>query len=264
MKVSQSQTAPEIGIFQVAILLLSMLILTALAADTIWDLPGEIRNVIQMMDTLVCGVLLADFFIRLYRAPSKWAFMKWGWIDLLASIPNLDILRWGRLVRVLRVIRLLRGIRSVHRVITLIFQNKMQGGAVSLSLVAFLLVVFSSISILVCERQEGANIKSAEDAVWWSITTMTTVGYGDKYPVTSEGRIIGAILMFCGVGLFGGITGLMAGMFFGPPPPRVGASEEVLARLGQIESKLDQLLRDRAPAANEGAGGGKLELDQRP
>jgi voltage-gated potassium channel len=71
----------------------------------------------------------------------------------------------------------------------------MQGGAVSLALMAFLLATFSSASILVVERQEGAKIKSAEEAIWWSIATMTTVGYGDKYPVTTERRVIGIVLM---------------------------------------------------------------------
>jgi voltage-gated potassium channel len=230
----------HIGPFQLAILLLSLLVLAALAADTLLDLPPEVSRIIQTADTIVCGVLLVDFLIRLRHAESKLAFMKWGWIDLLACIPNVDALRWGRLVRVLRVLRLLRGIRSVHRVLLLIFQNKMKGGAVSLALMAFLLITFSSIAILVCERQPQSNIQTAEDALWWSITTATTVGYGDKYPVTTEGRLIGVLLMICGVGMFAGLSGLVASLFLGSnesPPP---AHEEILARLDMIQKKLEQ------------------------
>jgi voltage-gated potassium channel len=239
----------RVGAFQIAILILSVVLLCTLAADALCNLPSEIRNLIQAADTLVCIVLLADFGVRFHRAESKRAFMKWGWIDLVASIPNLDILRWGRLVRVLRVIRLLRGIRSVHRVVTVVFQNRMQGGAVSLALMAFLLVTFSSVSILVCERQEGANIKSAEDAVWWCITTMTTVGYGDKYPVTTEGRVVGVILMVCGVGMFAGLSGLLASVFLDGPKQKSDEAKEILARLERVEAKLNWLDQEQAPTA---------------
>ena len=116
---NKPQTGPpaDVGIFQIAILVLSLLALAALAADTVRALPPAVHSLIQIFDTAVCVVLLVDFFVRLHHADSKWVFMKWGWIDLIASIPNLDVLRWGRLVRVLRVIRLLRGVRSVHRIL---------------------------------------------------------------------------------------------------------------------------------------------------
>jgi voltage-gated potassium channel len=241
---SQSGKEAKVGVFQIAILILSILLLCALAADTVCDLPGQIRSLIHAVDTAVCVVLLTDFFARFYRAESKWAFLKWGWIDLIASIPNLEVLRWGRLVRVLRVIRLLRGIRSVHRVLTMVFQNRIQGGAVSLALMAFLMIAFSSASILVCERQEGANIKSAEDAVWWSIATMTTVGYGDKYPVTTEGRVVGIVLMIGGVGMFAGFSGLVASVFVGGQDRKSDETKEILTRLDQLQAKLDALHRE--------------------
>jgi voltage-gated potassium channel len=244
MNKSQTGTQANVGVFQIAILILSVLILFALAADTVCDLPGEVRSLIHAVDTAICVVLLVDFLVRFYRAESKRAFMKWGWIDLIASIPNLEVLRWGRLVRVLRVIRLLRGIRSVQKVLALVFQNKMQGGAVSLALTAFLLITFSSVSILICEGHGDANIKSAEDAVWWSVTTMTTVGYGDKYPVTTEGRIIGMVLMVSGVGMFGGLSGLVASFILGGQDRKSAETKEILARLEQLQTKLDALNRE--------------------
>jgi voltage-gated potassium channel len=238
MKNSQNHPAGNISIFQIAILVLSLVVLCALAADTVFELPPEVRDVIQSADAVICVILLADFFVRLNRAESKLAFMKWGWIDLIASIPSLDVLRWGRLVRVLRVIRLLRGVRFVHRVLGMILENKMQGGAVSLGLTAFLLVTFSSVSILVFERDERANIKSAEDAIWWSIATVTTVGYGDKYPVTTEGRVVGVVLMVCGVGMFAGLSGLVASLFLGGQQRKSYDLQQVMARLDQMEARV--------------------------
>lgn len=122
-------------------------------------------------------MLLADFGIRLYKAKSKLAFLKWGWIDLIASIPNVPYLRVGRLIRILRVIRLLRAVRTTHKITNLLLHDKIQGGYASVFLTAFLLVMFTSLGVLVVERQDpNANIKTASDAIWWSVSTITTVG----------------------------------------------------------------------------------------
>jgi voltage-gated potassium channel len=111
------------------------------------------------------------------------------------------------------------------------------------------LITFSSVSILVFERAEGTNIKSAEDAIWWSVATMTTVGYGDKYPVTTEGRVIGIILMVCGVGMFAGLSGLVASLFLGGEGRKSDNLEQIMARLAQIEAKLEPPTREQGVVA---------------
>ena len=73
-----------------------------------------------------------------------------------------------------------------------------------------MMIVFSAIAILQVETDPTSNIKSAEDAIWWAITTITTVGYGDRYPVTTLGRIVSTILMITGIGLFGTFSGLVS------------------------------------------------------
>ncbi len=230
---------PKVGLFQIGILLLSLLLLAALGLDTLCHFPVEISNLIQLFDNAVCGLLLADFFARLWRAKDKAAFLKWGWIDLVASIPNWEILRWGRMVRILRIIRLLRALRSIQRILQVLLRNKVETGAVSLGMAAFLLVIFSSISVLLLEQSKDSNIKTAEDAIWWSVTTITTVGYGDRYPVTTEGRMLGIFLMVTGVGMFGGLSGLVASVFLGANTAQTDKSDEILARLTQLEAKID-------------------------
>jgi voltage-gated potassium channel len=233
----------KVGLFQIVILVLSIVILGALGADAAFKLPKEISAILQLLDTLICVLLLFDFGIRFYQAESKLAFLKWGWIDLLASIPNVPFLRVGRLVRILRIIRLLRAIRATHKITSLVLKNKLQTGVTSIVLTAFLLVMFCSIGILICEQQNpDANIKTAGDAIWWSVTTITTVGYGDKYPITTEGRIVAMILMVSGIGLFGILSGLAASFFLGAKQQTIVHEEnKILARLEKLEEKIDQL-----------------------
>lgn len=77
------------------------------------------------------------------------------------------------------------------------------------------MIIFSSIAILQVEVDTNSNIKTSEDAIWWAYVTITTVGYGDKFPITTEGRMIVALLMTVGVGLFGTFTAYLASWFVG-------------------------------------------------
>jgi voltage-gated potassium channel len=240
------ENSERVSLFQIAILILSIVVLAALAVDTIFVLPKEISALLQVLDTMVCIILLIDFGIRFYKAESKLAFLKWGWIDLIASIPYIPILRAGRLVRILRIIRLLRAIRATHKIASLLFKDKVRTGFASAFLTSFLLVIFCSIGVLICEQPAPqANIKTAGDALWWSVTTITTVGYGDKYPVTSGGRMVAMILMVSGIGLFGIFSGLAASFFVGANQKNIVTEEsKILARLEKLEEKIDRLRQD--------------------
>lgn len=195
------------------ILFLSVYVLAALLIDTLFKLPPETAKVLSYIDNLICLVFLLDFVIRFKKAENKLKFMKWGWIDLIASIPTLDFMRAGRLLRVIRLIRLIRAFRSTKHIIQHVFKNKTQGTLTTVAIIAVLMLLFSTISILQFEKAPNSNIKTAEDAIWWSYATITTVGYGDKYPVTTEGRIIAMILMTVGVGLFGTFTAYVSSWF---------------------------------------------------
>jgi voltage-gated potassium channel len=228
----------EIGLFQLIILVLSLVVLGALVADTFFHVPPEISRILQTVDLIVCIVFLIDFVLRFRRAHSKLAFMKWGWIDLLASVPSVSALRWGRIVRLLRILRLLRGLRSLHRVLDMLFEHRTRGGVASVALTMFLFITFSSVAILICERAPNSNIKNAEDAVWWSVTTITTVGYGDKFPVTTGGRLIAMFLMIAGVGLFGMLSGVVASFFLGRDEKD---ENEILAEIRALRDEVGQL-----------------------
>lgn len=245
MAAKPSSSGEDIGPFEFVILVLSVVVIAALVADTFLRLPAEVSRVLGYVDTAVCIVFLADFFRRLRAAPSKRAFMKWGWIDLLASIPNVEALRIGRLVRVLQIIRLLRGLRTLHRLWQALFMRRAHGGAASVAVIAFLVITFSSVGILICENRPESNIKTAEDALWWSVTTVTTVGYGDRYPVTTAGRAVAMALMVMGVGLFGTLSGLVAAVLLGPTKAE---ADETLAEIRSLRAELAEMRRpDKTP-----------------
>lgn len=201
------------GSMNLVIMVLSIYVLIAIIVDTLVKLPDNIHELLQIIDDAICIVFLIDFFKRFFRAENKLAFMKWGWIDLVSSIPALPFVRFGRLFRLIRLFRIMRAFRSIKVLTEYVFRNRVQGTMSAVTIVTLLVVIFSSISILMVENDPASNIKTAEDAIWWSLVTVTTVGYGDKFPVTTEGRIIGTLLMFVGVGLFGTFTAYVASWF---------------------------------------------------
>lgn len=203
----------KLGFLNLLILVLSIYVLIALIVDTFFKIPTDVHDLLQIIDDGICIIFLYDFSLRLYRAENKLAFMKWGWIDLISSIPALPFARLGRLLRLIRLLRILRAFRSVKCLTAHIFKNRVQGTMTAVAIITFLVVIFASISILIVETEPSSNIKSAEDAIWWALVTVTTVGYGDKYPVTTEGRLIGTLLMFVGVGLFGTFTAYISSWF---------------------------------------------------
>lgn len=206
--------APEkLGFLNILILVLSMYVLIALMIDTFIKLPPEVSRILILIDNIICGVFLFDFAKRFYQSDNKLKFMKWGWIDLISSIPTLDFMRAGRALRLVRLLRILRAFRSTKHLVHHVFKSRMQGTLTAAAIIAVLMVIFSSIAILQVETDPNSNIKTAEDAIWWAYVTITTVGYGDKFPVTTEGRIIASLLMTVGVGLFGTFTAFLASWF---------------------------------------------------
>lgn len=244
--------ASELGPFQVVILILSVVALSALVADLVVAVPPEARRLLRWIDNLVCVFFLFDFISRYRRAESKLQFMKWGWIDLLASIPEINVLRWGRLFRVFRILRLMLVFRSLREFFGVLFVSRTRGGLASVFAITFLVLTLASTGILFCERGPEANIRTAEDAVWWSVTTITTVGYGDTYPVTRMGRILATGLMFTGVGLFGTLSGVVASFFLGNSETKTSEEESLRNEVQALRAEVSSLRVDQSHPPDAG------------
>jgi len=209
-------------------------------------LPEQILRVVLIIDALCTAIFLIDFFLRLRWAPTKrvYFFRQRGWLDLLGSFP-FPLLRLARIFRVLRVYRRLRqdGGRAVVRRML----GDLAGSALLMAVFLTIVVLqYASMAILWSESGNAdRNIRTASDAIWWSYVTITTVGYGDRYPVSNWGRLVGVLLLSTGVGLFAVITGFLANLFLAPK--RAQTSEEsrqqdaLNARLRHLEEMIERL-----------------------
>jgi voltage-gated potassium channel len=199
-------------------LILSVFAIVVLGLSVFVPMGSQPRRVLNYADDALCAFFFIDFLISMKNAPNRWAyFARWGWIDLLSCIPYGDYFRTGRVARIFRVFRVLRAIRSARMLATLILDRRAQSALLATSLSAFVLIILASIGILQFEDVAGANIVGAEDALWWTMETITTVGYGDRYPITTEGRVLASAVMVAGVGLTAMYTGALAAWFLRPP-----------------------------------------------
>ena len=226
--------------YLIFVLILSILALVALAIETLFKLDQSTRTILDYADYVVCALFFLDFFVMLISAENKRRYLiTWGWLDFLSSIPMVNVFRWGRAARIIRIFRVLRVVKSAKIITSLIFERRTQSFFLAILLVSIVLITIASISVLHFEITSDANIKTPEDAFWWAIVTITTVGYGDRYPVTTEGRFVAAILMVAGIGLFGTFSGFVASWFIGPQEKH---KENELQRIQQELEEIKSLL----------------------
>ncbi len=162
--------------------------------------PGWLPEASEWVVWTAWAVFAADYVIRFWLAPAKWVFVKANLLDL--AVVALPLLRPLRLIRLLALLSILNrtGTRELRgRVIVY------TAGA------TVLLITIGALAITDAERGEpGANITSLGDGFWWAISTITTVGYGDRFPVTLTGRCVAAAMMVGGIALLGVITATIA------------------------------------------------------
>lgn len=167
------------------------------------------RHHLSIADGILCAVFFADFVARARQTPHFGTFLRRNWIDLVAAVPVIDAFRAGRIVRVLRVLRLLKvdfvggrmgnyGIRISSEVMS------------GLGLVAVTVWLTTAVAFYAFERGSNEGVSGFGDALWWSMTTLSTVGYGDLYPSSLGGRVVAVITMVIGVGVLGTLAATMA------------------------------------------------------
>jgi len=210
----------------------------------------EEGRVILLTTVGISLFFIADSAYRWLRAPDRRHFLlgRRGWVLWLGSLP----LPFFALLRIFWhwwAIRNLR--RSDYSDMVQIVVEKRAQSTLLVAIFAALVVLEAAATLILGAESKSAqaNIQTAGDAEWWTIVTMATVGYGDKYPVTAAGRVIAVFVMIVGVGLFGVLTSFLAQWFVrarqhDPRPSRDSASAEdiqtLLARLDSIHALLEE------------------------
>jgi voltage-gated potassium channel Kch len=195
--------------------ILAISILSVVNGVLILFIGGEARDLLVYVNVSLCALFALDFLYRLRKAPQRRAYLfgGGGMLDLLSSVPYPSYFSLARLLRVVRATRLLNRYGE-HR-LRAWFRERLAEGAVLL--VIFLVIVVlevGGILVLWVEAgRPGANIETAGDALWWGYVTITSVGYGDLYPVTPQGRIVGVVLLTVGLTLLATVTGFVANTF---------------------------------------------------
>ncbi len=177
----------------------------------------DLDGILNIMNGLFSIIFLGDFFFRIATVPSKshYFFRDFGWADLFASLP-LPQFKILRVFRLFRVYRLMTKIGPKVIVNTLV-KDRAGSALYVLLLMGIFVLEFGALAVLKAEKiNPDANIKTSADAVWYVVVTISTVGYGDRYPTTGWGRIVGTITILIGVGIFGTFTGFLANFFLSP------------------------------------------------
>lgn len=199
-------------IYEIFISLVTLIAIANTAVYYLVPLQEQVKQVMLITDGLYGIVLLIDFFIRLGKNPKKlsYLFFRFGWLDFISGIPGFPFLRILRTPRLVITTIFIRHKTSKELVAE---ARQRLGESTLFTVLLFFLIVITLGSTLVVVAESAspeANIRTGQEAVWWAIVTMATVGYGDYTPITTHGRLIGTIMIFLGVTIFSTLTSFIA------------------------------------------------------
>ncbi len=205
-------------LFSFFIQILILISIITFSIETIPDLEPQTRAVLQSIELFSVIIFTIEYFLRIYVADSKpkFIFSFFGIIDFLAILPfyisfgiDLRSLRALRFLRIFRVLKLVRYNRALRHFTKAIKSAKEE--ILLFMLVTLILIYFSAVGIYYFENQaQPEHFSSIFDSLWWSIVTLTTVGYGDVYPITVGGRVFTFFILMIGLGIVAIPTGIIS------------------------------------------------------
>jgi voltage-gated potassium channel len=221
------------AIFEKPMIGLSLIFLLVLLIPSVDHLDQHWLNTLHAVDIGIWIIFALDYFIKLAISTDRWSYIKSHILEL--AIVALPAIRPLRLLRILPIIGFFLK-RTQQSLSSQLFKY--------FALAAVFVTTPIAFYMLEIERNaKGSNIKTVGDALWWAITTLTTVGYGDRYPVTPTGRVLGAIVMLIAVSLVGIITASIASWLVKMDEEQSDKVQlkQLMDRLDAIEKKIDKL-----------------------
>lgn len=230
--------------YDVFILTTTVLALVVMALNYLPITDERSTEIAFMLDTLFSLIFLYDFLRRLHKAQDRgeYFFKHGGWLDLLGSLPVFPILRLLRIWRLWRILLKMRGL-TLGEIWRQYRADRAGSIFWSTVMITSLVITLASFSIVKIESvSPNANITTSEDALWWAIVSVTTVGYGDLVPVTDNGRILGSFLIIIGVMLVSVLTSFVTANILtqsgnSGDHPR----EEVLEEIRNLDTRLEHI-----------------------
>lgn len=197
-------------IWSTIVLLACGFVLFAAAFEYLYsNTEGELVLRFRHFCNLLCVIFFANFIRKYVFLRKEYSFWRWGWVDLLICVPYFTNVKYFTLF--VQICFLLRILRCIEWIFEFLFKGKTKALISSASTLLFSSILISAGLVFKIESaSEFGNIKSMQDALWWAFGTVTTVGYGDKFPTTLDGRLVGIALMFVGISLFGMLSALLA------------------------------------------------------
>jgi len=187
-----------------------------------------------------CGSFALEWLIGLLIARSKWRYLTnvWLGLDLLSSVPFGFLFQAGRLARLGRVGRFFR-FAGYAKAAKLLRLQRMRLDTLRFVRAAAILLSVAASGAIAIRSAEPSTATTFTDAFWWSLVTISTVGYGDIYPHSFSGRMVGIVLIVFGIGVYGYVAGLTTDAVTHPEDAR--EHQETLAAIGRLEQKLEAL-----------------------
>ena len=196
--------------WDLTVIAVTVLSLALVVVDALFDLGRVVARVIFWLDNAACLFFVVDFVRRYQRAVRKREFVRRNWVDLLGAVPLIDAFRGVRLIRLVRLVRLTR-LAPYWQSLSRRYDIPMPTGALtSIGVFTVLVWVASASAFYRFERGHNDKITELSDALWWGMTTLSTVGYGDIYPETQGGRVVAVATMVLGIGLLGAVAATVA------------------------------------------------------
>jgi len=241
-------------IFDIILLALIVISVIGVILDSDKEIHIKYGSLLMIIEWVFTGIFTIEYILRIYSSSTRrrYIFSTMGIIDLLSIIPtyltlvfsgpigHLIDIRILRLIRVFRIFRLTNYLRSGHRM-QIALRSSRPKIIVFILYISLVVVVLGTLMYIVEGQKNG--FESIADSIYWTVVTLTTVGYGDVIPITALGKTISVVIMLLGYAIIAVPTGIVSAEFAKNDQEQLKNQGEIMEKENQIISKEEEILR---------------------